>query len=136
MASIFKPNALSARKCGSIVRVPSVHPPAYGKRNCLNLCKSGPINIKIERVLRAASTLMCSISNSSGDIISKSRPSFTHRHRTPKDSKTSIIRNTSSIRAKCFSVVVPEFKIEAHSKATAAFLLVLIVASPCNSLPP
>src|SRR5699024_12576145 len=48
-----------------------------------------------------------------------------HRVCTPIEVSTSRMRLTSSMRARLRSVVRPLFRSEAHSRATAAFLLVL-----------
>ena len=55
---------------------------------------------------------------------------------TPIESSTSRMRLTSSIRARLRSVVVPLLSREAHSRATAAFLLVLTSMAPESGRPP
>lgn len=49
---------------------------------------------------------------------------------------TSSIRSISTMRATLRSVVVPLFSSEAHSRATAAFLLLLTVTDPASAWPP
>lgn len=46
------------------------------------------------------------------------------------------MRKTSSIRARCFRVVLPELRRLAQRRPTAAFLLVLTSIVPESSLPP
>ena len=89
----------------------------------------------IERVRLAAAISILARSKVRGGVITRSAP-FSQRVFTPILLSTSIIRLTSSIRATRRSVVVPLFSKLAHSKATAAFLLVLTVISPESCVPP
>ena len=121
--------------CGSTVRVPRLQPPANGSLKSWYWCSSGPRNIITVRVRLAASTSMASSFSFFGGVISRSL-SGSQRHFTPMLSSTSIIRFTSSIRATRRRVVLPLFSRAAHSRPTAAFLLVFTSISPWSSLPP
>ena len=77
------------------------------------------------RVRRAASMSMPARSRRAGGTISRSLLSGSQRTRTPIEVSTSMIRLTSSMRARLRSVVRPLLSRLAHSRATAAFLLVL-----------
>ena len=134
-ASTWRPNAASPVKCGSTVRFPRLQPPANGSRKSAYWCSSGPKNIITVRVRLAASTSIDSSFSRAGGVISRSLSS-SQRVFTPIEFSTSIIRFTSSIRATRRSVVLPLFSRLAHSKPTAAFLLVLIYISPDSCLPP
>src|SRR5690625_6711759 len=99
---------------------------------------SGPRNMMMLRVRRAASTLMEPRSRVSGTWISRSLSSYSHRTDSPLEVSTSSSRLTSSMRATLRSTVVPVFSREAHSRATPAFLLdftsmePLSVVCPCT----
>ena len=58
MALMSRPNWRSACRCGVTVRVPRLQPPAYGNSNSSSSCSSGPRNMMIDRVRRAASSSM------------------------------------------------------------------------------
>ncbi len=88
------------------------------------------------RVRRAASTSMPARSRRAGGVISRSLLSGSQRTRTPIEVSTSMIRLTSSMRARLRSVVRPLFNRLAHSRATAAFLLVLTGIDPDSLRPP
>ncbi len=90
----------------------------------------------IERVRRAASASIDSISSSAGGTISRSTPSLIQRVRTPIEPSTSRRRYTSSIRATRRSTVRPLLRSEAHSSATHAFLLVFTSIAPDGRRPP
>src|SRR3989344_2436756 len=51
-------------------------------------------------------------------------------------SKTSMMRNTSSIRGMRFRVVCPSFRSDAHKRETAEFFAVFTVISPESFFPP
>ncbi len=93
--------------CGSTVRVPRSQPPAYGSSKTSWRCISGPRNMMIERVRRAASSSMRSRSRSAGGTISRSLSSLSQRVCTPMLASTSRSRLTSSMRATRRSVVRP-----------------------------
>ena len=88
------------------------------------------------RVRRAASTSMRSRSSRGGGRISTSLESGSQRTLTPIEVSTSMIRLTSSMRARWRSVVRPRLSSDAHSRATAAFLDVLTSICPCSFVPP
>lgn len=88
------------------------------------------------RVRRAASISRCLIFNSRGGIISRSRRLLIQRVFTPMELRTSMMRWTSSMRARCFRVVFSVLRRLAQSSPTAAFLDVLMVMLPVSSLPP
>ena len=90
----------------------------------------------MERVFLAASRSSSSIFNSRGVIISRSLRRLNQRHLTPIDSRTSIMRKTSSIRATWCKTVRPRFKRLAQSRPTAAFFEVLMVMVPLKVRPP
>ena len=90
----------------------------------------------IERVRRAASTSIASSCRCSGTTISRSRPSVDQTARTPTERSTSTIRSTSTMRATLRSRVVPRLSSDAHSRATAPFLLVLTSIRPLSVWPP
>ena len=90
----------------------------------------------IDRVRRAASTSMASRSRCRGTTISRSRPSVDQVARTPTERSTSTMRSTSTIRATLRSRVVPRLSSDAHSSATAPFLLVLTSIRPLRVWPP
>ena len=90
----------------------------------------------IDRVRRAASTSMAPRSRCRGTTISRSRPSADQVARTPTDRSTSTIRSTSTMRATFRSRVVPRLSSDAHSSATAPFLLVLTSIRPLRVWPP
>jgi hypothetical protein len=71
-----------------------------------------------------------------GGTISRSLESGSHRTLTPIEVSTSMIRLTSSIRARLRSVVRPRLSRVAHSRATAAFLEVLTSMAPESLRPP
>ena len=88
------------------------------------------------RVRRAASTSMLSRSMRAGGMISRSLLPGSHRTLTPIEVSTSMIRLTSSMRARLRSVVRPLLSRLAHRRATAAFLLVLTGIEPDSFWPP
>ena len=75
-------------------------------------------------------------SRRAGGVISRSLLSGSHRVLTPMLFSTSMIRLTSSILARPRRVVRPWLSSEAHSRATAAFLLVLTSIAPDSLVPP
>ena len=88
------------------------------------------------RVLRAASASIASrLSFAGRRIRSAERPS-TQVHSTPMLSRTSTSRLTSSIRAMPRSVVVPWFRSDPQSSATAAFLDERTSIDPLSRRPP
>lgn len=93
-------------------------------------CSSGPRNMMMERVRRAASASIAARSSSAGGTISRSTPSLIQRVRTPMEFSTSRRRYTSSMRATRRSTVRPLLSSEAHSSATHAFLLVFTSMAP------
>jgi hypothetical protein len=99
--------ACRADRWGSMVRVPRSHPPAYGSWKLPSSCRSGPRNMMTVRVRRAASTSMLSRSMRAGGMISRSLLSGSHRTLTPIEVSTSMIRLTSSMRARLRRVVRP-----------------------------
>ncbi len=88
------------------------------------------------RVRRAASMSMLARSRRAGGTISRSLLSGSQRTRTPIEVSTSMIRLTSSMRARLRSVVRPLLSRLAQSRATAAFLLVLTGIEPESLRPP
>ena len=88
------------------------------------------------RVRRAASSSIPSRSSVAGGTISRSLESGSHRTLTPIEDNTSMMRLTSSIRARLRNVVRPRLSRVAHSRATAAFLEVLTSMAPDNFAPP
>ncbi len=136
VAVMSRPNRRRAIMCGSIVRVPRSQPPAYGSLKWSIRCSSGPRNMMIERVRRAAAASMASRSTSAGGTISRSTPPLIHRVRTPMEPSTSRRRYTSSMRATRRSTVRPLFNKVAHSSATHAFLLVFTSIAPDSRRPP
>ncbi len=88
------------------------------------------------RVRRAAATSIAARSSRAGGQISRSLLSGSQRVRTPMLESTSRMRLTSSMRARLRKVVRPRFSSEAHSRATAAFLLVLTSIAPDSLVPP
>lgn len=80
------------------------------------------------RVLLADSALIFWRSSFLGGVSSRSLP--LHLALTPKLSKTSMMRKTSSMRGMPRRVVLPWFKSEAERRATAEFLEVLVEMVP------
>ena len=130
VALTSSPNGRSAYMCGSTVLVPRLQPPAYGRSKTSERCSSGPRNMMIDRVRRAASSSMCARSSSLGGMISRSFSSPIQRVCTPRLLSTSSSRLTSSIRATLRSVVRPLLSSEAQSSATPAFLEVFTSMLP------
>ena len=90
----------------------------------------------IERVRRAATSLMLSRSSVAGGMISRSFSALSQRERTPMLSSTSSSRLTSSMRATRRSVVRPRLSSDAQSSATPAFFEVFTAIEPCRRVGP
>ena len=88
------------------------------------------------RVRRAASMSMPAMSSRAGGMISRSLLSGSQRTLTPIEVRTSMMRLTSSMRARLRRVVRPLLSRLAHRSATAAFLLVFTGIEPDSFLPP
>ena len=137
VALTSSPNGRSADMCGSTVRVPRLHPPAYGRSNTSSRCSRGPRNMMIERVRRAAG------------LVDVGQVEVGRRHdlqvvllvepagsSLPGEFSTSRSRLTSSMRATRRSVVRPLLSSEAQSRATPAFLDVLTSIVPDSVVGP